>query len=133
MYQIFILATTDNLLKNNQMKSHQDLTVYQESIDLVVITYQITKNFPPEEKFGITSQIRRSAVSIPSNIAEGAARQSKKDFSRFLYISLGSLAELETQLEISVRLEYLKKDNLLNEELIYIRRMLLKLIKNLKE
>ncbi|MCX2837428.1 four helix bundle protein [Salinimicrobium sp. MT39] len=115
------------------MKSHQDLTVYQESIDLVVITYQITKNFPPEEKFGITSQIRRSAVSIPSNIAEGAARQSKKDFSRFLYISLGSLAELETQLEISVRLEYLKKDNLLNEELIYIRRMLLKLIKNLKE
>lgn len=115
------------------MKSHQDLTVYQESIDLVVITYQITKNFPPEEKFGITSQIRRSAVSIPSNIAEGGARQSKKDFSRFLYISLGSLAELETQLEISVRLEYLKKDNLLNEELIYIRRMLLKLIKNLKE
>ncbi|WP_423818423.1 four helix bundle protein [Salinimicrobium sp. TIG7-5_MAKvit] len=115
------------------MKSHQDLTVYQKSIDLVVITYQITKSFPPEEKFGITSQIRRSAVSIPSNIAEGAARQSKKDFSRFLYISLGSLAELETQLEISVRLEYLKKDNLLNEEIIYIRRMLLKLIKNLKE
>jgi len=115
------------------MKSHQDLTVYQKSIDLVVITYQITKNFPPEEKFGITSQIRRSAVSVPSNIAEGAARQSKKDFSRFLYISLGSLAELETQLEISVRLDYLKKDNLLNEEIIYIRRMLLKLIKNLKE
>lgn len=115
------------------MKSHQDLTVYQKSMDLVVDIYRRTKNFPAEEKFGITSQIRRSAVSIPSNIAEGAARQSKKDFSRFLYISLGSLAELETQLEISVRLEFLKESTELQEELIYIRRMLLKLIKSLKE
>lgn len=115
------------------MKSHQDLTVYQKSMDLVVDIYRRTKNFPAEEKFGITSQIRRSAVSIPSNIAEGAARQSKKDFSRFLYISLGSLAELETQLEISVRLEFLKVSTELQEELIYIRRMLLKLIKSLKE
>ncbi len=115
------------------MKSHQDLTVYQKSMDLVVNIYRITKNFPSEEKFGITSQIRRSAVSIPSNIAEGAARQSKKDFSRFLYISLGSLAELETQLEISARLEFLPEIKNIQEELIYIRRMLLKLIKSIKE
>ena len=115
------------------MKSHQDLTVYQKSMDLVVDVYKVTKNFPPEEKFGITSQIRRSAISIPSNIAEGAARQSKKDFSRFLYFSLGSLAELETQLEISIRLEFLKEQDEIQEELIYIRRMLLKLIKSLKE
>ncbi len=115
------------------MKSHQDLTVYQKSMDLVVDIYRRTKHFPGEEKFGITSQIRRSAVSIPSNIAEGTARQSKKDFSRFLYISLGSLAELETQLEISARLEFISDKNEVQEELIYIRRMLLKLIKSLKE
>ncbi len=115
------------------MKSHQDLTVYQKSMDLVVEVYKLTKNFPVEEKFGITSQIRRSAVSIPSNIAEGAARHSKKDFSRFLYISLGSLAELETQLEISVRLLFLHENSEIKENLIYIRRMLLKLITSLKE
>ena len=115
------------------MKSHQDLIVYQKSMDLVVDVYTITKNFPPEEKFGITSQIRRSAISIPSNIAEGAARQSKREFGRFLYISLGSLAELETQLEIAVRLEFLQEKIELMEDLIYIRRMLLKLIKSLKE
>ncbi|MGB7843805.1 MAG: four helix bundle protein [Salinimicrobium sp.] len=115
------------------MKSHQDLTVYQKSMDLVEDIYRITKNFPSEEKFGITSQIRRSAFSIPSNIAEGAARHSKKDFTRFLYISLGSLAELETQLEISGRLEYMSETENMQEELIYIRRMLLNLIKSIKE
>ena len=83
------------------MKSHQDLTVYQKAIDLVVNIYSLSKSFPSEEKFGLTSQIRRSAISVPSNIAEGAAKKSKKEFSRFLYFSLGSLAELETQIEIS--------------------------------
>ena len=114
------------------MKSHQDLIVYQNSLDLVTKIYSLTKDFPAEEKFGLTSQIRRSAVSIPSNIAEGAARQSKKELRQFLYISLGSLAELETQLEISKRLALLSEEKEVQEKMIHIRRMLLKLIQNLE-
>ncbi|SDL79708.1 four helix bundle protein [Salinimicrobium catena] len=113
------------------MKSHQDLTVYQKSLDLVEEIYKLTQTFPSEEKFGVTSQLRRAAVSVPSNIAEGAARKGSKEFSRFLYISLGSLAEIETLLTISTRLQFLKESPTLKEEVIYIRRMLLKLIKTL--
>lgn len=115
------------------MKSHKDLTVYKTSIDLVVDIYEISQKFPDAEKFGLTSQIRRAAVSIPSNISEGAARNSKKDFIRFLYIALGSLAETETQLEITQRLGFIKEYSEIEEKIIYIRRMILKLIKNLKE
>ncbi|MDT0645923.1 four helix bundle protein [Zunongwangia sp. F260] len=115
------------------MKSHKDLTVYKTSIDLVVYIYQFSRDFPDAEKFGLTSQIRRAAVSIPSNIAEGAARGSKKDFSRFLYIALGSLAEVETQLEIAERLDFIMKNSEVEEKIIYIRRMILKLIQSLKE
>ncbi len=115
------------------MKSHQDLTVYKTSVDLVVDIYQLSQNFPETEKFGLISQIRRGAVSVPSNIAEGAARSSKKDFVRFLYIALGSVAEIETQLEIAYRLEFINEKSKEEEKIIYIRRMLLKLIQNLKE
>lgn len=115
------------------MKSHKDLTVYKTSIDLVIDVYKTSRNFPEAEKFGLTSQIRRAAVSIPSNIAEGAARNSKKDFIRFLYIALGSLAETETQLELAVRLEFINPNNEIEEKIIYIRRMILNLIKSLKE
>lgn len=115
------------------MKSHKDLTVYKSSIDLVVSVYNLTKNFPIEEKFGLTSQLRRASVSIPSNIAEGAARSSKKEFIKYLYISLGSLAEVETQLEIAGRLRFISENRELEEQSIYIRRMLLKLIQSLKE
>ncbi len=86
-----------------------------------------------EEKFGLTSQLRRASVSITSNIAEGAARSSKKEFNKYLYISLGSLAEVETQLEIAGRLKFISEDKELEEQSIYIRRMLLKLIQSLKE
>ncbi|WP_026838080.1 four helix bundle protein [Gillisia sp. JM1] len=110
------------------MKSHKDLTVYKTSIDLVVAVYNLTKSFPGEERFGLTSQLRRAVVSIPSNIAEGAARNSKKEFIRFLYISLGSLAEVETQLEIAGRLKFISENKELEEQSIYIRRMLLKII-----
>jgi four helix bundle protein len=121
------------LLNNKKMKSHKDLTVYKISIDLVAAVYNLTKNFPVEERFGLTSQLRRAAVSIPSNIAEGAARNSKKEFIRFLYISLGSLAEVETQMEIAGRLNFISENKELEEQSIYIRRMLLKLIQSLKE
>jgi len=81
----------------------------------------------------LTSQIKRAAVSIPSNIAEGAARSSKKEFARFLYIALGSLAEVETQMEIAKRLGFISDQTEIDEKIIYIRRMLLKLIQSLKE
>src|SRR5690625_6766593 len=74
--------------------------------------YQITKDFPKEESYGLTSQIKRSAVSVPSNIAEGAARNSNKEYIHFLYIALGSLMELDTQLLISYNLQYIKKQKL---------------------
>lgn len=115
------------------MKSHKDLTVYKTSIDLVIDIYQQSQNFPDSEKFGLTSQIRRASVSISSNISEGAARSSKKEFIRFLYIALGSVAEIETQLEIAYRLKFIKNTPEVVEKIIYIRRMILKLIQSLKE
>ncbi|WP_081210012.1 four helix bundle protein [Salegentibacter sediminis] len=115
------------------MKSHKDLTVYKKSVDLVVDIYQISRSFPEVEKFGLTGQIRRASVSVSSNIAEGAARSSKKEFIRFLYISLGSVAEIETQLEIASRLDFIKENPKVAEKIIYIRRMILKLIQSLKE
>lgn len=89
------------------MKTHHDLDVWKKSIILVTEIYKVTESFPKSEQYGLTNQIRRCAVSIPSNIAEGAARTSTKEFSHFLAISLGSIAELETQLIISKNLAYL--------------------------
>ncbi len=115
------------------MKSHNDLRVYQESMDLVTEIYMVTNNFPDLEKFGLTSQIRRASVSIPSNIAEGAARESKKEFKRFLYIGLGAASELETQIEISNRLGFIDDSKTLKDKIFYIKRMLMKLIQTLKD
>jgi len=113
------------------VKSHKDLKVWEKSLDLVDAIYRETICWPKEEIYGLTNQIRRAAVSIPSNIAEGAARGSQKEFSRFLYIALGSLAEVETQMIIAKRLRYsadiLELDGLVQE----IRRMLVGLNKSL--
>lgn len=89
-------------------KSYKDLAVWQKSIDLVADVYGLTERFPQFEVYGLTSQMRRAAVSIPSNIAEGQKRGHSKEFLRFLYISYGSGAELETQIEICKKLEKLK-------------------------
>jgi four helix bundle protein len=86
------------------IKSHKDLIIWQRSMDLVESVYRITENFPARENFGLVSQMRRAAVSIPSNIAEGYGRQSTGNYSQFLSIARGSLLELETQIEISLRL-----------------------------
>lgn len=91
------------------MKTHKDLDAWKNSIILVTDIYKITQKFPKDEIYGITSQIRRSAVSIPSNIAEGAGRNHDKEFIQFLYISLGSLSELETQLIISCNLKFINE------------------------
>lgn len=89
------------------MKDFKSLKVWQKGIKLVVDIYKTSNSFPKEEQYGLTSQIRRSAVSIPSNIAEGSGRNSDKDFHRFLEISLGSSFELETQIIIAHELEFL--------------------------
>ncbi|MFA5010608.1 MAG: four helix bundle protein [Ignavibacteria bacterium] len=87
------------------IKTHKDLEVWKKSIDLVSEIYEITKSFPKEEIYGLTNQIRRSAVSIPSNIAEGAGRNHDKEFIQFLYIAMGSSSELETQIFICKNLK----------------------------
>lgn len=86
------------------MKSYRDLIVWQKSINLVVEIYRITSSFPSEEKFGLSSQMRRCSVSIPSNIAEGYARKNKKENAQFVNIAFGSATELETQIIISKKL-----------------------------
>ncbi|MGV0926013.1 four helix bundle protein [Empedobacter sp. ULE_I145] len=89
------------------MKTHKDLDVWKKSVDFVTIIYKETQSFPKEEIYGLTNQIRRSAVSISSNIAEGVARNSDKEFIHFLYIALGSLMELDTQLLISKNINFI--------------------------
>jgi four helix bundle protein len=111
--------------------THKDLKVWQFSMDLVEKVYQNTNGFPKEEVYGLTSQMRRCAVSVPSNIAEGAARKTKNEYIQFIYISLGSLSELETQIEIAKRLNYLKETEL-DDFVEKIRRMLLNLVGYLK-
>lgn len=89
--------------------SYQDLKVWQKSVDFGLAIYQLTDSFPVTERYGLISQMRRSAVSIPSNIAEGRYRRSAKEFANYLHIAFGSGAELETQLLFSVRLGYISK------------------------
>lgn len=116
------------------MTTHKDLDVWKLSIDLVVKVYELTNQFPKEEKYGLVNQMRRSSVSIPSNIAEGAARTSSKEFANFISISLGSLSELETQLIISEKLFLLTPNSIekIMNDLIQIRKMLLGFRKSLK-
>lgn len=118
---------------SKEIKNHKDLEVWKKSMDLVSNIYKITESFPNKELYGLTNQIRRAAVSIPSNIAEGAARNSKKEFIQFLYIALGSLSELETQIIIASRLEYLNNlDNSL-EDLKFVQKLINGLIYYLKK
>lgn len=103
-------------------------------MDLVVRVYGYTQQFPAEEKFGLISQMRRAAVSIPSNIAEGRGRNTRKDFIQFLHVALGSLAELETQLDVACRVLYLKEVdyNAAMALASEIKRMLYKMLSSLK-
>jgi four helix bundle protein len=89
------------------IQNYQDLIVWQKSMELVVLVYQLVKKLPKEEMYSLINQMRRAAVSIPSNIAEGHARHSIKEFIHFLKIAQGSKAELETQLLLCLKIEYL--------------------------
>lgn len=113
------------------IRDYKELEIWQRGVDLTVMVYELSGALPAEEKFGLISQMRRSAVSFPSNVAEGSMRSSSKEFSHFLDIALGSLAELETQLIICNRLNYIQTDpplQLIQE----IRRKTLNYIKHLK-
>lgn len=114
------------------MKTHKDLDAWKESIDLVKFVYQETGSFPKEDHFLLVNQIRRSAVSIASNITEVAGRNSKKEFSQYLYFVLGSVSELETQLIISENLNYIKNNELFIEIEVE-RKLILGLIRYLKQ
>ena len=96
--------------KKSEIKSHRDLIAWQKAMDLVVETYKVSQDFPKEELYGLTSQMRRAAVSIPANIAEGQGRRLSGEFTHFLGNARGSLLELDTHLEISLRLGYIKKE-----------------------
>ena len=117
-----------------QRNSYKELKVWQKSMDLVTEIYNLTEKFPSSEKYGLTSQMQRAVVAIPSNIAEGQKRSHRREFLQFLYISYGSGAELETQIEICKRLYRLKNlnynraESLLNETM----KMLNVLISSLK-
>lgn len=114
--------------------NYKDLIVWQKSIELSVLIYKLTSSFPSEEKFGLTSQIRRSSVSIPSNIAEGFGRVSKKYFLNFLKITMGSICELETQLILAEKLKYIKIKDIQKELSLLkeVEKITGKLIKNNK-
>ncbi|HEY4257243.1 MAG TPA: four helix bundle protein [Candidatus Udaeobacter sp.] len=98
-------------MDTNTTRSYKDLVVWQKGIALAKLVYQLTNNFPSEEKFGLVAQMRRAAVSVPSNIAEGQARHTTGEFIQFISHAEGSLAELDTQLILSIELRFARADN----------------------
>lgn len=114
-------------------RKHHELRVWQRSIDLVKSVYRLTSSFPSAENFGLTAQMRRCAISVPSNIAEGAARNSKKEFLHFLGIARGSLSELETQFIIAEELGYVRTEGSLSAILDETFGLLSGLINSLKK
>ena len=114
-------------------KPHKKLDVWQAAMKSTKTVYKLTDKFPEEEKFGLVSQMRRAAISIPCNIAEGAARRGKREFRNFLSMAQGSLSELDTQLELSILLGYLRAEDLreLWDQLLRIDKMLSGLIRSL--
>ncbi|MCO6043693.1 four helix bundle protein [Aeoliella sp. ICT_H6.2] len=118
-----------------KIESFKDLKVWQLGMELSERVYNMTKTFPDEEKFGLTSQMRRAVVSVPANIAEGHARNSTKEYMRFLSIAVGSLAEVETFVELSIRLSYVtaERTSQLLESIAEQRRMLRGLQRSLSD
>ena len=116
------------------LRNYKDLQVWQKAYQLCLKVYKATRDFPKYELYGITSQMRRAGVSIPSNIAEGYGRKTTKEYVQFLYIAYGSLCELETQVLLSGDLEYSSKDknDILLSEIGSVERMLKALIKSLE-
>jgi len=120
------------MISQNKCKLHYDLDVWKSGMEMAKKVYEITEKFPKKEIFGLTSQMRRCAVSIPSNIAEGAGRGSDADFSRFLIIARGSLCELETQYLLSKQLGFIPDSADMLLEIQQLMQMLAGLIRHLK-
>jgi four helix bundle protein len=120
-------------MEGKNTKTHKDLEIWKDGIKLVTKIYKLTKDFPKEELYGLTSQMRRAAVSYPSNLAEGAARESITEYIRYIYISLGSLSELETQLIISRNLGFLSNVDELLSDIKALNSRTRSLVKYLKE
>ncbi len=116
------------------VRSYRDLIVYQKSFALCLKVYEMTGNFPKSELYGLTSQMRRAAVSIPSNIAEGQRRKYRNEFVQFLSIARGSCAELETQIYLSIELKYIPSDSgkAILQDLEEVNRLLYKTIRSLE-
>jgi four helix bundle protein len=118
---------------DKKVKSYKDLIIWQKGIELTTEIYKVVKKFPKEETYVLSDQLRRAAISIPSNIAEGQARQHTTEFKQFLYIALGSLAELNTQLIIAKELGYISNTVLIESEIkvVELRKMISTLINRL--
>ncbi len=116
------------------MKPHKTLEAWKQSFEFVKEVYRITTSFPAEEKFGLVSQLRRAAISVPTNIAEGAARRSRKEFIQFLYVAEGSVSELDTLIELSIALNFISSEiaSLLFRSLENISKLIIGLIKKLE-
>lgn len=116
-------------------RAHRKLDVWKKSLEFAKDIYEVTKKYPQSEIYGLISQIKRAVVSIPSNIAEGAARKGKKEFLQFINVAQGSISELDTQLELSLMLEYISKDQYdkLMHDLKTISKMLFGLSRSLRE
>ena len=116
------------------LRSYRDLVTWQRAMDLVTLVYDATRRFPREEAFVLTSQIRRAATSIPTNLAEGYGRQSRRDYVRFLDIARGSLQELDTLIEIARRLGYLEPSTAerLSDSILEVGRLLAGLLRSLR-
>jgi len=115
------------------MTGYENLDVWKKSINMVTSLYQLLKLLPREKTYALSDQMRRSAVSVPSNIAEGSSRNSKKEFVQFLYIALGSLCELETQLLIAKKIRYINNIDSIRDETQSIKKMLNALITSIKK
>ncbi|MEK9141760.1 MAG: four helix bundle protein [Nitrospirota bacterium] len=115
-------------------KPHKKLEAWKTAIDVVLFVYKLADAFPPKEQYGLCTQVRRAAISIPSNIAEGAARQSKKEFAKFLHVAKGSLSELDTQFELARLLGYLSTSewHTVNDKLTRVDRLISGLIRHLR-
>ena len=109
------------------MHNYRELKIWQRSTEFVVKIYEITEFFPKEEKFGLTSQLRRCAVSVPSNISEGAGRGSNRQFKQFLEVAMGSINETQTQIELGYRIKLIKKEiyEVVIDEALQIYKMIL--------
>ena len=115
------------------IETYRDLDIWKKGIEVVKDVYKLTEKFPKQEAYGLVSQMRRSAISIPSNVAEGFKRYHNKEYRQFLYVTLGSCAELETQITITKELKYIQKSEevILLEKLDHIGRMITSLLKKL--